>query len=80
MSTALGVQLSTAEFPLIFLHAEIVKYFKEREAEQNAERDDWFQRMEQAKSNGLEEIEQTMSRTLFLQVTLCYLALNFVDF
>lgn len=68
MSNTIGIQSATTEFPLIFLHAEIVKYFKEREAEQNIERDEWTQGMEQSKPDGLEEIEQSMSRTLFLQV------------
>ncbi|KAI6189818.1 hypothetical protein M3Y97_00049800 [Aphelenchoides bicaudatus] len=69
MSSVIGFQSPTAEFPLIFLHAEIVKYFKERETEQNGEREEWFQRMEQSKSGKLDEIEQTLNRTLFLQGT-----------
>jgi hypothetical protein len=69
MTSTVGIQSSTTDFPLVFLHAEIVKYFKEREAEQNNERDEWFQRIEQSKSDGVEEIEQTMNRTLFLQVS-----------
>jgi hypothetical protein len=59
---------STTEFPLTFLHAEIVRYFKDRELEQNAERNEWFQRIEQSKAGGLNEVERALNNTLLLQV------------
>lgn len=64
----LGVQSISTEFPFTFLHTEIVNYFKERESEQDTQRDEYFQRLEQSKNDGLEEIEQSLNRTLFLQV------------
>lgn len=67
MSAAVGIQSST-ELPLVLLHAEIVRYFKERETEQSAKRNEWFERRKKAKNEELDELEQGLTRTLFLQV------------
>lgn len=65
------LQSSGTEFPMIFLHAEIVNYFKDREAKQDKNRDEWFQKLVQSKPGGISEAEQKLNQDLLRQVTPC---------
>lgn len=73
LDSVMGVllQSSGTEFPMIFLHAEIVNYFKDREAKQDKNRDEWFQKLVQSKPGGISEAEQKLNQDLLRQVTPC---------
>jgi hypothetical protein len=76
MSTTFGQaqnsQTST-DFPFIYLHNEIVKYFQERDKEVAAQRQEWMQRLKQ--SNGSEMLDgpegNLLTSQIFSQVFLC---------
>ncbi|KAI6228922.1 hypothetical protein M3Y99_01171800 [Aphelenchoides fujianensis] len=67
MNTPIGSLTPQADFPILLLHAEAVRYFQEHEQERAAERDAWFKRVELARVDGLNESEKRVAKNLLIQ-------------